>query len=228
MSHSELAAGVRPMERALFSLFRKEGESWEQAVEIAKVLSTKGCENLASGGTYLKLVEAGVKVTRLDDFFVRCAGQGQAVLPSNLFGGFIRTISPQVFGGIFAQRGIATHREHLTLVGSDYIDVLIYDFYPDDHVDPDIDDPVEALFAGTDIGGPAVVEAGIKAGCWVALPTQFEDFLRCLVAIKKYDTRKANRWFRGVAKGNIASYQEHRADLIQEETDGFWTDDEDE
>jgi phosphoribosylaminoimidazolecarboxamide formyltransferase/IMP cyclohydrolase len=207
------------MERALFSLFNKKGEEWTDAVHIAKALQDGGCEILASGGTAKALLAEKVPVTDLDAFFARNAPAGQASLPSNLFGGFIRTISPQVFGGVFAQRGNAEHDAHLRLVGSQHIDVLVYDFYPHDHVAVGVEDPIEALFQGTDIGGPAVIEAGIKAGCWTVLPDSFSDFLRVLNSPRRIDALAANRAFRAAAKSDVAAYQEKRSALIQSQYD---------
>lgn len=199
------------MERALFSLFRKKGKEYERAVRIAQILSSRGCEILASGGTAKALLAEEVPVTDLDAFFARNAPEGQTTLPSNLFGGFIRTISPQVFGGVFAQRGNSEHDADLRLVGSQHIDVLVYDFYPEDHVAEGVDDPIEAVFQGTDIGGPAVIEAGIKAGCWTILPDMFELFLHLLDAKEgECDLRKFNLVFRSGAQGLVADYQNER------------------
>ncbi len=211
----------REIKRALFSLWNKKGEDWDGYLDIAKLLDADNVEILATGGTKAALIKEGVRVKDLDEFFREHAPAGQTPVPSDLFDGFIRTISTQVFSAAFARYDDTKHEEHLELAGSARIDAFFYDPYPEDHFESRIADPIEAAFAGNDTGGIAVPKAAVKAGRWVVYPTSVGDFTLCYQAQKDFDYVAANQTLRLQAQEFIFQYERARAEFLEDRIKRF-------
>ena len=79
------------MKRALVSVTNKEG-----IVEFAKGLEELGFEVVSTGGTYKKLLEAGVKAIEIDDV---------TGFPE-ILDGRVKTLHPKVHGGILFRRDV--------------------------------------------------------------------------------------------------------------------------
>ena len=90
------------IKRALLSVWNKNG-----IVELGQFLTLHGVELLSTGGTQKVLEAAGLKVTTIGDV----TGSG-AVMD-----GRVKTLHPQVFGGILADRENAEHLLDLQDIG---------------------------------------------------------------------------------------------------------------
>ena len=88
---------IVPIRRALFSVFDKQG-----LLELARTLAANGTQILASGGTRLALVAAGLEVTDVAEY----TGQPE------VFGGRVKTLHPKIHGGILARRDRAGRPGH--------------------------------------------------------------------------------------------------------------------
>ncbi len=103
------------MKRALISVFDKTG-----IVDFAKSLNTMGWEIISTGGTSQKLKEEGIRVTDISDLtkFPEC------------FDGRVKTLHPNVEGGILAVRDNDNHKKQMAALGIDPIDMVVCNLYP--------------------------------------------------------------------------------------------------
>ena len=103
------------MKRALISVFDKTG-----IIEFAKALDTLGWEIISTGGTSKALKEAGIKVMEISDLtqFPEC------------FDGRVKTLHPNVEGGILAIRDNEKHQKQMAELGISPIDMVVCNLYP--------------------------------------------------------------------------------------------------
>ncbi len=133
---------------ALISVSDKTG-----VVEFAQGLESLGWKILSTGGTYRKLQEAGVEnlqeVAQFTGF------------PEGL-DGRIKTLTPQIFGGLLRLRDNADHAKFCQDNNLEDIDLVCVNLYPFkatyDNPDKSFEDKVENI----DIGGPSMIRAAAK------------------------------------------------------------------
>jgi phosphoribosylaminoimidazolecarboxamide formyltransferase/IMP cyclohydrolase len=123
---------------ALVSVYDKTG-----VVDFARALVDLGWEIASSGGTSSALRDAGVPCLAVEDL------TGAA----EMLGGRVKTLHPNIAGGILADRSKAQHRVDLEDRGIRPIDLVVCNLYPF-RSDPS----VELI----DVGGPTMVRAAAK------------------------------------------------------------------
>ena len=124
--------------RALLSVYDKTG-----IVELGRALVDLGWELVSSGGTSAALTDAGVPVTEVVDV------TGAA----EMLGGRVKTLHPNIHGGILADRSEPEHVADLAEREIDPIDMVVANLYPFG-AEPGIE--------MIDIGGPTMVRAAAK------------------------------------------------------------------
>jgi phosphoribosylaminoimidazolecarboxamide formyltransferase/IMP cyclohydrolase len=155
--------------RALISVSDKAG-----LLGFATALAARGVEILSTGGTATALRAAGLAVVEVSD---------HAGFPE-ILDGRVKTLVPQIHGGILARRDRPTHLAELEEHGIAPIDLVVSNLYP-----------FEATLAGgagfadcvenIDIGGPALTRAAAKNHDFVAIvtePGQYDAVLAELAA----------------------------------------------
>lgn len=152
------------LSRALLSVSNKEG-----LLPLANALRDRDVEIVSTGGTAALLKSEGIAVTGID------AVTG---FPEML-GGRVRTLHPNVFGGILGRRARATDRTEMEQHGIRPIDLIVVNFYSfEDAVRSGADR--QSIIEKIDIGGPSLVRAAAKSHEDVLVlhdPAQYEDFL---------------------------------------------------
>src|SRR6266850_1270440 len=135
------------MPRALLSVSHKTG-----IVELGRGLAARGFELLSTGGTARALAEAGLPVTNVSDV---------TGFPE-MMDGRVKTLHPNIHGGILARRANAEDLHALARLGIESIDVVVVNLYPfaETAATPGVtfDDLIEQI----DIGGPSMVRAAAK------------------------------------------------------------------
>ena len=130
------------MKRALISVFDKTG-----IVDFAKSLNTMGWEIISTGGTSQKLKEEGIRVTDISDLtkFPEC------------FDGRVKTLHPNVEGGILAVRDNDNHKKQMAALGIDPIDMVVCNLYPFKQtiLKPGVSHA--EIIENIDIGGPTMI-----------------------------------------------------------------------
>ena len=146
----------QPIRRALISVSDKTG-----LAAFGQALAGLGVEILSTGGSAKALREAGVKVTEVSD---------HTGFPE-ILDGRVKTLVPQIHGGILGRRDLAEHVQQMAQHGIAPIDLVAVNLYPFEATvakGAAYEDCVENI----DIGGPALIRAAAKNHDFVAVLTE--------------------------------------------------------
>ena len=147
--------------RALISVFDKSG-----IVDFAKSLNSMGWEIISTGGTSKKLKEEGIQVKDISDLtqFPEC------------FDGRVKTLHPNVEGGILAIRDNEKHKQQMTELGIEPIDMVVCNLYPFKETILKEGVSHEEIIENIDIGGPTMVRSAAKNHKDVAIVVKSSDY----------------------------------------------------
>lgn len=169
MSETSNGSGVRPVRRALISVYDKTG-----LADLARGLAEAGVELVSTGSTAKVIEEAGVAVTRVEQVtgFPECLG------------GRVKTLHPGVHAGLLADLRDPDHVRQLDDLGIRPFDLLVSNLYPFAETvasGAGTDEIIEMI----DIGGPAMVRSAAKNHASVAVvvsPDRYADVLSAVAA----------------------------------------------
>jgi len=182
-----------PIARALISVSDKTG-----VVELARFLQQSGVEILSTGGTAKTLREAGVTLRDV----------AEATGFPEIMDGRVKTLHPQIHGGILARRDLADHRAAMKQHGIQAIDLVVSNLYPFAATvakGASRDDCVENI----DIGGPALIRASAKNHEFVVIvtdPADYEPVMAEMLAHKGATTLALRRRLAAAAYAHTAAY----------------------
>ncbi len=145
-------------------------------IELATVLSKLGVKLLSTGGTAKAIAEAGLPVTDVSDI---------TNFPE-IMDGRVKTLHPNVHGGLLAIRDDADHVEAMEAHGIEAIDLSVINLYPFEEVRAkggDYPTTVENI----DIGGPAMIRASAKNHAYVTVVTDPSDYPALVEALQSDD-----------------------------------------
>jgi phosphoribosylaminoimidazolecarboxamide formyltransferase/IMP cyclohydrolase len=164
--------------RALLSVSDKTG-----LIEFGRFLAARGVEILSTGGTAKALRDAGVPVKDVSD---------HTGFPE-ILDGRVKTLVPQVHGGILGRRDLAEHLAQMEAHGIAPIDLVAVNLYPFEATvakGAAFDDCIENI----DIGGPAMIRSAAKNHAHVAVLTEPAHFAEVQAEIEEAGgTRLATR-----------------------------------
>ncbi|MBI9081671.1 MAG: IMP cyclohydrolase [Pseudodesulfovibrio sp.] len=135
-----------PVKRAILSVTDKTG-----LADFGKFLIENGCELVSTGGTKAMLMEAGLSVTSVSDV---------TDFPE-ILGGRVKTLHPNIHGGILADKDNEGHMETLREFGIETFDLIcvnLYNFAEAANKGLGLKDAIEQI----DIGGPTMLRATAK------------------------------------------------------------------
>ncbi len=135
-----------PAQRALISVYDKRGLE-----DFARGLSEMGIEIVSTGGTRKAIEAAGIPVTPVS----KITGH------SELLGGRVKTLHPEIHAGILADRARANHLSELQDNGIEPIDLVVVNLYPFQETAAS-GAPFEQVIEMIDIGGPTMIRAAAK------------------------------------------------------------------
>jgi phosphoribosylaminoimidazolecarboxamide formyltransferase/IMP cyclohydrolase len=159
---------LRPVTRALLSVSNKTG-----LIEFARALVIHGVELVSTGGTAKAITEAGLKVRDVSEL---------TGFPE-MMDGRVKTLHPNVHGGLLAIRGNADHTNSMKSHGIAPIDLLVVNLYPfEATIDRGAD--FEECIENIDIGGPAMIRAAAKNHNDVAVVVDVSDYQEVLDELK--------------------------------------------
>src|ERR1700752_3345885 len=161
---------MKKVERALISLWRKEGIS-----RFAKELKDFDIELLSTGGTAKLLKDAGVEVTEISDY----------VEFPELVGGRVKTLHPKIHAGILAVRDDEAHLKDMEQYGIKPIDIVVVNFYPFEDVIKNQGVVLSKAIENIDIGGPALLRAAAKNYRYVTVVSHPEDYKTVIDELKR-------------------------------------------
>ena len=148
------------LKRALISVSDKTG-----LLDLGRALADRGVELLSTGGSAKALRDAGltvIDVASLTGF-------------PEMMDGRIKTLHPNVHGGLLALRDNPEHLAAMQKHGIAGIDLLVVNLYPFEETvakGADYDTAIENI----DIGGPAMIRAAAKNHGFVAVVTDTQDY----------------------------------------------------
>ena len=161
----------RRVARALLSVSDKTG-----LIDFARALAERGIDLVSTGGTAKAIAAAGLKVKDVSDL---------TGFPE-MMDGRVKTLHPNVHGGLLAIRDNAEHARAMAEHGIAPIDLLVVNLYPfEATVDKGAseDDCIENI----DIGGPAMIRAAAKNHGDVAVVVESSDYSAVLDELKAHN-----------------------------------------
>ncbi|MCW5693634.1 MAG: bifunctional phosphoribosylaminoimidazolecarboxamide formyltransferase/IMP cyclohydrolase [Pseudolabrys sp.] len=161
----------RRVTRALLSVSDKTG-----LIEFAKQLARFDIELVSTGGTAKALKDAGLRVADVSEL---------TGFPE-MMDGRVKTLHPNVHGGLLAIRNNAEHAAAMKAHNIKAIDLLVVNLYPfEDTVakGAGYDDCIENI----DIGGPAMIRAAAKNRGDVAVVVDTTDYAVVLEELTQHN-----------------------------------------
>ncbi len=159
---------IVPVRRALLSVSDKTG-----LVAFAQALAARGVEILSTGGSAKALRAAHIPVKEVAD---------HTGFPE-ILDGRVKTLVPQIHGGILGRRDKAEHLAQMAAHGIAPIDLVAVNLYPFEATAargaPDAD-----CIENIDIGGPALIRAAAKNHDFVTILTGPEQYAEVLAALE--------------------------------------------
>ncbi len=187
MSQSDIV----PITRALLSVSDKTG-----LVSLAQALAAHGTHILSTGGSAAALRAAGVAVTEVSD---------HTGFPE-ILDGRVKTLVPQIHGGLLGRRDLPEHREQMAAHGIAPIDLLVCNLYPFEATVASGAADADCV-ENIDIGGPALIRAAAKNHDHVAVVTDVSQYDALLAALAAGGTTLAlRRQFAAAAYARTAAY----------------------
>lgn len=156
--------------RALVSVSDKTG-----VVEFVKGLLEQGIEVISTGGTKKLLEENGLQVI----------GISEVTGFPEIMDGRVKTLHPNIHGGLLAVRDNETHVTQMNELGIEPIDFVVVNLYPfkETIAKPDVTfaDAIENI----DIGGPTMIRSAAKNHKFVSVIVDPVDYDVVLAELKE-------------------------------------------
>lgn len=149
------------MKRALISVSDKTG-----IVEFAKGLKETGFEIVSTGGTKKTLAEHGIEVIGIEEV---------TKFPE-IMDGRVKTLHPNVHGGLLARRNDEAHLAQLAEHHIQPIDLVCVNLYPFQHTIAKPDVTPEEAIENIDIGGPTMLRSAAKNHEFVTVVVDPSDY----------------------------------------------------
>ncbi|XVE48463.1 hypothetical protein DITRI_Ditri01bG0004300 [Diplodiscus trichospermus] len=193
--------------QALISLSDKKDLAF-----LGTSLQELGYTIVSTGGTASALENAGVSVTKVE----------QLTCFPEMLDGRVKTLHPNIHGGILARRDQKHHIEALNKHGIGTFDVVVVNLYPFyDKVTSaggiDFEDGIENI----DIGGPAMIRAAAKNHKDVLVVVDSRDYPALLDFLKgNQDDQQFRRKLAWKAFQHVASYDSAVSEWLWKQTVG--------
>ncbi|WP_185872872.1 bifunctional phosphoribosylaminoimidazolecarboxamide formyltransferase/IMP cyclohydrolase [Blattabacterium cuenoti] len=150
------------MKGALISVYNKN----DKLLKFVDFLNNNGYQIIATEGTFQYLKKHGIhKVRSVSDLFDS----------NEILDGRIKTIHPNIYIGILANRSI---NQHMDILKSKYItpiDIVIVNFYP--FFEKKEKSSIQSLIEFIDIGGPSLLRAAAKNFFYVTPIADTDDYI---------------------------------------------------
>ncbi|KAL5546457.1 hypothetical protein UlMin_006144 [Ulmus minor] len=173
-------------------------------------LQELGYTIVSTGGTATALEGAGVAVTKVE----------QLTLFPEMLDGRVKTLHPNIHGGILARRDKKHHMEALDKHGIGTFDIVVVNLYPFyDKVTSaggiEFEDGIENI----DIGGPAMIRAAAKNHKDVLVVVDSQDYPALLEFLKgNQDDQQFRKKLAWKAFQHVASYDSAVAEWLWKQT----------
>ena len=153
---------------ALISVSDKAG-----IADLARELASLGVRILSTGGTFKALSAEGIPV----------ADVSELTRFPEIMDGRVKTLHPNVHGGLLAIRDDAEHMAAMKAHGIEGIDLAVINLYPFEEVRARGENYAQSV-ENIDIGGPAMIRASAKNHAYVTIMTDPADYPELLGQLK--------------------------------------------
>jgi phosphoribosylaminoimidazolecarboxamide formyltransferase / IMP cyclohydrolase len=183
---------IVPIRRALISVSDKGG-----LVAFARTLAGLKVEILSTGGSAKALRDADIPVKEVAE---------HTGFPE-ILDGRVKTLVPQIHGGILGRRDRAEHLAQMATHGIEPIDLVVVNLYPFEATVAKGEPEAECI-ENIDIGGPALIRAAAKNHDFVTILTDPDQYDEALTEIAAYGgtTLGLRRRLAGDAYNRTAAY----------------------
>jgi len=183
---------IVPIRRALISVSDKTG-----LIDFAGLLAARGMEILSTGGSAKAIRDAGIAVREVSEF---------SGFPE-ILDGRVKTLVPQVHGGILGRRDVPGHVAQMQTHGIAPIDLVAVNLYPFEATvarGAAFEECVENI----DIGGPAMIRSAAKNHEFVTVLTEAAQYAEVLAELEAHGgtTLALRRRLAGEAFSRTAAY----------------------
>jgi phosphoribosylaminoimidazolecarboxamide formyltransferase/IMP cyclohydrolase len=166
------------IQRALISVFDKSG-----IVEFAQELVQSGIEIISTGGTARTLRQSGLTIVDISTY---------TGFPEML-GGRVKTLQPQIHGGILWRRDNEKDRDEINAQGIKSIDLVVVNLYPFEQTiakeGVTLDEAIEQI----DIGGPTLLRASAKNYKYVTVIVDPADYRAVLEEMNTHNSQVSEK-----------------------------------
>jgi phosphoribosylaminoimidazolecarboxamide formyltransferase / IMP cyclohydrolase len=187
-----MSKDIQPLKRALISVSDKTG-----LIDHAKALAALGVALVSTGGTKAAIADAGLAVEDVSAI---------TGFPE-MMDGRVKTLHPNVHGGLLALRDEPEHARALKEHGIAPFDLLYVNLYPFEATvarGAPFDDCIENI----DVGGPAMIRGAAKNHGYVAVATDADDMAAILAEVAEHGgtTLKLRKQLAAKAYARTAAY----------------------
>ncbi|KAK3017839.1 hypothetical protein RJ639_003349, partial [Escallonia herrerae] len=175
-------------------------------------LQELGYTIVSTGGTASALDSAGVSVTKVED--ITCFPE--------MLDGRVKTLHPNIHGGILARRDLRHHMEALDKHGIGTFDVVVVNLYPFyEKVSSSNKIAFEDGIENIDIGGPAMIRAAAKNHRDVLIVVDSQDYPALLEFLRENkDDEQFRRKLAWKAFQHVAAYDSAVSEWLWNQTTG--------
>ncbi|WP_070120957.1 bifunctional phosphoribosylaminoimidazolecarboxamide formyltransferase/IMP cyclohydrolase [Bacillus marinisedimentorum] len=193
------------VKRALVSVSDKNG-----IVEFVKELTEAGVEVVSTGGTKKILEENGVNVI----------GISEVTGFPEIMDGRVKTLHPNIHGGLLARRDKPDHMEQLQKHDITPIDLVVVNLYPFKQTIEQKDASFEEAIENIDIGGPSMLRSAAKNHADVGVVVDPADYGSVLEELKQNGSLSAELRKKLAAKAfrHTAAYDALISQYLTEQT----------
>jgi len=187
---------LKSIKSALISVYYKDGLE-----RVVKKLDQLGVDIFSTGGTQSFIEGLGIKVTSVESVTSYPA----------ILGGRVKTLHPNVFGGILARRDNDGDKAQLKEFDIPEFDLVIVDLYPFEETLAKTSDKQE-IIEKIDIGGISLIRAAAKnyKDVLVVPSSSYYNDLMSLLETKEGSTEETDRqWFAAQAFNVSSHYDTH-------------------
>jgi len=160
------------IKKALISVSNKD-----KLVDFAKELEKFNVSIISTGGTSKVLEKSGIKIIKISEV---------TKFPE-MMDGRVKTLHPNIHGGILAVRDNEEHIKQLKDLNIDLIDMIVVNLYPFEETTKKPNVSLEEIIENIDIGGPTMVRSSAKNFEGVVIIVDPNDYPIIIEELKKND-----------------------------------------
>ena len=144
-------------------------------VSFARYLAGENIEIVSTGNTYKELKKNNIDVINIKE----------ATAFPEILGGRVKTLHPNIFGGILANTADQSHIKQLKSHAISEIQLVVVNLYPFKETIK-VSNNINKCIENIDIGGPSLIRAAAKNFLSTAVVTDIEDYKKVINDIKNF------------------------------------------